>query len=70
MNDPYFKAKAPFYKTARATIGCAHFKAGDIVSVRYWHTNTAHWFIIEKSEHGLLPNPVVYPHHHLTDFVL
>jgi hypothetical protein len=57
------------YRTARATISCAHFKKGDIVSVKYDGKNDGiDWFNIEASENGPLPHIVCYPKHHLTDF--
>ena len=64
--------KAPFWKTAYATIGCAHFAAGDCVAVRYMHTSEkgTDWYAIDKSEHGYLSQQVAYPHHHLTRFCI
>jgi hypothetical protein len=65
--------KASMYKTAVATIACAHFKAGDVVSITYDGTRDSdgtRWFTITQSQHGPLPYPVAYPEHHLTNFVL
>lgn len=64
--------KAKLYKTAIATIGCAHFPKGAIVSVKYdWTaTNGVNWYVIRKTEKGDLPYDVAYPEHHLTGFVL
>lgn len=69
-SDSEFKAKAPYYRTARATIGCAEFPAGAFVSVEYSHSNTSHWFIIRRHEKGECQNVVAYPHHHLNSFCL
>jgi hypothetical protein len=68
-----FAAKAPLYRTARALIGCAQFKAGDFVAVRF-HSKSAHngtvWFEIDRSEHGALKTVTFYPAHHLSEFCL
>lgn len=64
--------RAKLYSTAKATVSCAEFKAGDYVNVEYYHTDakgTVH-FKITRSQHGPLANPVVYPEHHLTNFCL
>lgn len=65
-------SKAKLYKTAYATVSCAHFKAGDCVSVQYSSTDYkgTKWFLIHKTEHGKLPYPVAYPEHHLNNFCL
>ena len=55
--------KYSLYKTAKATIACALFDAGDYVHVRYSGNN---WFDVSKDR----INWTVYPHHHLSDFVL
>ena len=64
--------KAILYKTAFATIGCAHFSAGECVSVEHdWvDSNGVKWFTIRRSERGELPYGVAYPEHHLTRFCL
>ncbi len=66
-----------YYKTARATIGCAKFKAGDFVAVRYFGQgeNGVHWFEVaaEKFPDPLPPlwyKSTCYPEHHLTEFCL
>jgi len=62
------EAKRKLYTTARAVIGCAEFKAGDVVSVRYSHRNTSFWYEITSSEHGPLRVCVMYPEQHLAAF--
>lgn len=66
-------AKAILYKTAKAKISCAYFKAGQIVSVENATCEGEHgtiWFDIHSSEKGPLATVVSYPEHHLTDFCL
>lgn len=70
-------SKASLYKTARATISCAKFKAGEIVAVRFFATddNGKNWFECanEKFPDPLPPlwhKSAVYPEHHLTEFCL
>lgn len=60
------------YKTARATVSCAEFKAGDFVAVKFSHygDNGTAWFEINRSQHGPTRSTVAYPKHHLTDFCL
>lgn len=55
------------YKTAKAIIGCAWFKAGDFVSVKYmFHDSEGQaWF-----EAGSGRDVVAYPARHLTRFCL
>jgi len=62
--------KRTLYKTARARISCARFKAGDFVSVLYFGigANGTHWFLASKS--GKANEAVACPQHHLTDFCL
>jgi hypothetical protein len=61
------ETKARLYRTAVARIACAHFKAGDVVGVKYQRTeNGTHWFEV-TSQSGL---KTYYPEHHLTSFVL
>jgi hypothetical protein len=57
--------KQQMYSTAIATIGCAHFADGDVVSVRWvWQNEIGtDWYLVE-------PWGVMYPAHHLTSFVL
>lgn len=64
--------KETLYTTAVAKIACAHFQSGEIVSVKFSHrSNTGiDWYRIERTEHGPLKYPVMYPAHHLKDFVL
>ena len=64
--------KRSLYKTAIATIGCALFPAGEIVSVEWKgpNDNGTHWYLIAAAGSGPLPYPVLYPEHHLTSFVL
>ena len=66
------ETRAALYKTARATIACAEFKAGDCVAVQFSHhaDNGTLWFDILRSQHGALRCPVVYPEHHLTNFII
>ncbi len=58
--------KQELFKTARALISCAHFKAGDIVSVKLMYpqapARTPRWYLCN--------DVVAYPEYHLTDFVL
>lgn len=60
-------AREQCFTSAQARIGCAHFAAGQIVSVEYFG---GHYFkCAAKREH--LSNPdrsAVYPQHHLTGF--
>lgn len=67
MKDAHFHAKAPMYRTATATIACAHFKAGDIVGVQFHRVDEkgCAWFEVTKGD-----NKTWYPEHHLTHFVL
>ncbi len=64
--------KAQLYKTAKAAVSCAKFKAGEFVSVEWSHASTTgtNWFLITRTEHGQLEYPVAYPEHHLSDFCL
>jgi hypothetical protein len=55
--------KAQLFKTARATIGCRAFKAGDIVSIKWFHRGSYDWYLVNGDE-------IAYPEIHLTDFVL
>lgn len=70
-------SKAKLYKTAKAVISCAKFKAGDYVAVRYFGLSPSgqHWFecATEKFPNPLPPlwhKSVCYPEKHLTDFCL
>lgn len=56
--------KKQLYKTAVALIACAHFKAGDTVSVKYEFTDSSGvtWYLCNDA--------VIYPEHHLTRFCL
>jgi len=62
--------KRTLYKTAQATIGCAHFKKDDFVSVEYYGIGSGgvHYFScwIPSNNAGV----AVYPEHHLTRFGL
>jgi len=70
-------AKETLYKTARAVISCALFKAGDYVAVRYFarDVNGKAWFEVSAEK---FPSPVpplyfkstFYPENHLTEFCL
>lgn len=64
--------KAKYYKTAKAKVSCAHFGAGEYVSVcEPWSgDNGVLWFTIIRSERGPIPYAVCYPEHHLSDFCL
>lgn len=67
--------KQKLFRTARATIGCAAFAAGEVVSVEYTHTalngnDLVDWYRITGTAHGPLDYPVAYPSHHLTRFCL
>jgi len=63
--------KAHLWKTARAVISCARFRAGEFVSVAYYFTSErgVNWFLIHKTERGSI-EPVAYPEHHLNEFCL
>lgn len=64
--------KESFYKTAKATADCAHFKAGDIVSVKFcgFGDSGIAWYEINQTQHGKLSQTVAYPAHHLSEFCL
>jgi hypothetical protein len=63
--------KRTLYRTARATIGCAKFNAGEFVSVQFSHYgHTANWYLVTGTESGLLADPVPYPEHFLSNFCL
>lgn len=65
--------KESLYKTAKATISCAHFKEGEYVSLQYMGRHGLHgehWYLINRSEKGPLSVEVAYPAKHLTDFCL
>jgi len=52
------------FKTAIATISCAHFKAGDCVSVQWTGREGqygTHWFAIHETQNGKLDRPVMPP---------
>jgi len=61
------KRKCQLFKTARAKIGCAHFKAGEIVAVDWCASNPIgkEWYTCTKDGKS-----AVYPEDHLTNFVL
>ena len=64
-----------FYKTAQAKIGCAKFPAGAFVSVKFSHhtENGTEWYQICKAATATKTmefEPVMYPAHHLKNFVL
>ncbi len=63
-------AKRTMYRTAQATIGCAHFKANDFVSVEYFGQNNEgiHYFSCWQPNRN--SGVAVYPEHHLTKFCL
>lgn len=70
-------SKATLYKTARATISCALFKAGDIVAVHYFNrdVNGNNWFEVSAEKFPASVPPLYfkstfYPEHHLTEFCL
>jgi hypothetical protein len=61
------ETKARLYRTAKATISCALFKAGDYVSVEYSRTHVGqHWFKVSKDG----KDHTYYPQSHLTEFCL
>lgn len=64
--------RASRYKTAKATVACAAFKAGEYVSVSFSHFGTSGiaWFMIDRSQNGPLSQVVAYPENHLTQFCL
>jgi hypothetical protein len=64
--------KKCYFKTAKASISCAHFSAGEFVAVKYSYTdgNGTDWYDIDRSERGALPYKICYPQHHLTEFCL
>ncbi len=57
--------KRYLYRTAKALIGCAYFKAGEIVGVQYYGRGAEgkHYFLCAGQE-------VCYPEHHLSEFCL
>lgn len=62
--------KAKLYSTAIASVSCAAFRAGTCVSVEfYWQDNNGViWFLVRSANNP--ENPVAYPEHHLSSFVL
>jgi hypothetical protein len=66
MSQSITDAKRSIYTSAQANIGCAHFKSGAFVGVRYigagW--NGTHWYSV------LVDGVEVcqYPEHHLERF--
>jgi hypothetical protein len=63
--------KQHLYKTARATVSCAEFKAGDYVTVEYMDTvNGTEWYLIKATEHGPTSCVVAYAKHQLANFSL
>ena len=64
--------KEPLYQTAKATVSCSQFEAGEYVSVKFYHfgDNGEAWFLIDRSQNGPLANAVAYPASHLTEFCL
>jgi hypothetical protein len=71
------EAKARLYKTARATISCALFKAGQIVAVRFFNhdVNGKAWFEVSPEKFPATVPPLYfkstfYPENHLSEFVL
>ena len=66
MND-----KRTLYRTARATIGCAKFGAGEFVSVQFSHdADMVSWYLVTGTESGPLADPVAYPAQHLSNLCL
>lgn len=65
-------AKETMFVTAKATVSCAEFNAGEYVGVRFYHygTDGQPWYLIDRTEKGALRNPVAYPKCHLTQFGL
>ena len=59
--------KRALYRTARATISCVLFRAGDIVAVRFDRTD---WQGTDWYEITGFASPIFYPSHHLTAFCL
>lgn len=63
--------KEKLYRTAQATIPCAHFKAGEFVSVKFdGRHGGQNWYLINRTQNGPLEHLVAYPEHHLTAFCL
>ena len=63
--------KEQLLKTAKATVSCAEFKAGDYVTVEYYATvNGTVWYLIKATENGPTDCVVAYPLHQLADFSL
>ena len=64
--------KETLYVTAKATVSCSQFKAGEYVSVKFFHfgDNGEAWYLINRSQNGPLANEVAYPASHLTQFCL
>lgn len=62
--------RAKLYCTAKALVSCAHFSAGEFVSVSnpWVGDNGKIWFDINRSERGQLPCAVCYPQDHLSQF--
>ncbi len=60
--------KRTLYRTAKATIACAYFAAGDYVGVAYQRTdaNNVDWYEVTSIGRDV----TWYPSHHLTDFCL
>lgn len=64
--------KAKLYRTAYATVSCAHFEAGQCVALSNpWRDASGKmWFDIAECDHGKLPGVVSYPENHLERFCL
>lgn len=64
--------KETMFVTAKATVSCAQFKAGEFVSVKFFHfgDNGEAWYLINRSQNGPLSNEVAYPARHLAEFCL
>lgn len=64
--------KETLYATAKATVSCSQFKAGEYVSVKFFYfgDNGEAWYLINRSQSGPLAQVVAYPAGHLTQFCL
>ena len=71
-NNPIDYSNETLYVTAKAVVSCAQFKAGEFVSVKFFHRgdNGEAWYLIDRSQNGPLPFSVAYPKSHLTEFCL
>ncbi len=64
--------KQTLFKTAKATISCAQFSAGEYVGIEnaYQGSDGVWWFTLNRGERGPFRYAIAYPENHLSDFCL